>query len=733
MTNLVLQNNRLLVQGAGLLVSGGDKSCCCEDCCSKPGIADPKPLTFVPKTENVPLGQIPLSITGYEGCVDTTAQANVILIQGAEQYRPCDPNSGAPVQSVDITNPGSGYARMGRISPLSEGIQLLTGLSGVGADIGIEIGSLDREPPISLAVSESGSATYSITGYTSSFYEYNNIDYGQAWRIISIGVIDSGNNYYEGQTITFTISSTNPNDNILDAPFFVPPLTGKAAVIHEEPKNYIINIGNNIIGAGAQLSVVWQEAPYEDWPAPHKKTYKISDIIINNGGSGYTQYEQIYLSFSVLQDGEILESAYIDIDSVDINGSITSIFISPNDGNYIPGPAGLYKGSETDSLHSVIDLSSPFWRAYYANTGGYDNCGLPFWKIKDISLIDGGSGYPSSGNILFSSDNINAITSQLGLATFQAPSGVITSIQLIDGGEFYKEDPTIQPYVFTPSATIENNIGNGAQFLPIVDTDTSSATFGQITDIVVSQSGNGYVSPSICELPESIYVTWNGVTIEVPTGGGASQSQYTIYNSPETDELWNIFNPPSGICNQAIPIDLNTTGNTFAEARMFVSISPEYNPYCGCFNKIYVNITYYVVCATCYPELNNFEPMYDINSWYNGVRLVKDGSKSLCFRFDVDNNGCPLSDAEYIGQLPINIDMVSANNTPASFDDGCDPYNYIKTTGPFAPCASGDPNTPGYNQACIPSGILNAEPPECPCDMSLSTITELPTISFMPP
>jgi hypothetical protein len=72
--------------------------------------------------------------------------------------------------------------------------------------------------------------------------------------------------------------------------------------------------------------------------------------------------------------------------------------------------------------------------------------------------------------------------------------GAILSITVTDGGAYYREDATADPYVATPAININGGYGSGAVIVPTIDTDTSSPTFGKITSLDVTDGGSGYLA-----------------------------------------------------------------------------------------------------------------------------------------------------------------------------------------------------------------------------------------------
>jgi hypothetical protein len=164
--------------------------------------------------------------------------------------------------------------------------------------------------------------------------------------------------------------------------------------------------------------------------------------------------------------------------------------------------------------------------------------GQRFWKVSAIAITNGGSGYEAFDFNEFQGDFLRAdVTSPnsrrsprfsfFGTVDSVDENGAITAVSVYEipgwipgtstepvlagafyrkrvtgaiiqcgcGGCYYSEDPELPPHVsaVTVSITCRDVInGSGAVINAVVDDDTASETFGQITELVLVNGGNGY-------------------------------------------------------------------------------------------------------------------------------------------------------------------------------------------------------------------------------------------------
>lgn len=360
---------------------GAQCSGCCECNCSAAGSAPAVP-------SDADRGLVWLE---FSSCIGSGAAATVDAPAAAS---PCDYEGMAgPISGVTLTSGGSGYARLGRVAPT-----------------------------ITASVSGGAGASLSVTLSEQSEYLGDGCMEVPWWAVGSVSVTAGGSGYSDDTAVTFSAAS---GDTTVHA------AAGRAYVEIAEPEE-AFDIDST--GSGAVLEAVWSALSEPDWadvrtpnpcPAPKKRTYRLDSVTVTSGGSGYAQYDRIYISFAADDDGSVVNQAYIDVESVDGSGAIQSVFVSPDNGLYIPGPAGKYVGSLTDELAHVVvnscvangagqyyreDANEPPYVAAVTvtvnqeepSTGSGavitatvddDTASADFGKVIALSLDSGGTGY----------------------------------------------------------------------------------------------------------------------------------------------------------------------------------------------------------------------------------------------------------------------------------------------------------------------------------------------------
>lgn len=83
--------------------------------------------------------------------------------------------------------------------------------------------------------------------------------------------------------------------------------------------------------------------------------------------------------------------------------------------------------------------------------------------------------------------------------------GVIDSVSVTHPGKYYKEDASVPPLVADVTISIAQSppsSGSNASLSAVIDEDTGSTTFGQITAVNIDNGGNGYLAGEV--YPEEI-------------------------------------------------------------------------------------------------------------------------------------------------------------------------------------------------------------------------------------
>lgn len=439
----------------GFMLGSQCSPCCGCSACTQGQLPETLTVTFSGLADKTP-GPDLISVT-FSSCYGSGATAKVTAPSG-------DPATDkGPITAVSLTNGGGGYAKLGRVAPTltvsggsgtgatftptlstsQDGCKLdLWSLASVAASGGtgyedgdtltITFADGDTEAAAAQATLYLGKSEPTITlNGTATATIGLGVTLTPTWVVNDVTVTNGGTGYTEGGAVTF---SAGANDVTVTA------AAGNARVVHDAPENAVLTIAT-AGGSGAVLTPVWTLLPSGQWPAPHKKTYKLQSVTVVNGGTGYANYEPISISFPSADDGTVNQAAYIDCDVVGAGGVIQSIFIADPGDIFTPAAAGRYVGSRTDALHSVE----------ITNAGEYyeDNPGARYVVV----------------------DN---------------------------GGSYYREDPDEPPYVATVTVTVTDTApssGSGAALSVTVDDDTASPTFGQLIGVVtVTNGGAGYLA-----------------------------------------------------------------------------------------------------------------------------------------------------------------------------------------------------------------------------------------------
>jgi len=564
MTLITFQDGKALMRDDKV---GANEQCCC-------GYCDCNTTGFAPAVaSDSDRGLVWLE---FSSCIGSGAAASV---DAPAASSPCDYESASgPISDVTLTSGGSGYAVLGRV-----------------------------EPTISASVTGGTGAAFSVSLSEQSEFlnpaaECMPVPW---WKVASVTVTNGGSGYTDGQAVTFTAASGDTT---------IYSAAGRAYVDIDEPENETFTI-TTPGGSGAVLSAVWELLSSGQWvnsrtanpcTAPAKKTYRLVSVTVTNGGSGYTQNDPIAIGFPSADDGIVNQAAFIDVDSVDGSGAITGVFVAPNDGNFIAGPAGKYVGSVTDVLDAVV---------------------------------------------------VNSCVSN-------------------GEGKYYREDASESPYVATVTVTVNQEApssGSGASVTATVEDDTASADFGKVTGLTVIDDGEGYLeAPAACTLPDTLYVDWNGNTLEVPIRTGTANAVVCANNFPMNCGFGENQDQGAG-----------TTGSYAYASLSGVS--------CKCGGKLHMTIDLTFVCVECLGPVSrgNFS-----------------SSRYACARFEVDETGCPVGDAVIFGwQGP--SDRILAQN-----------------------CAGPDPQCVGCRPYTAPDNTFFPSDP-CACDAACDQAFA-PTISLMP-
>jgi hypothetical protein len=359
-----------------------------------------------------------------------------------------------PLQSVKITNSGSGYAKFGREAPTFtldnknttpatvsftltesedgcelplwsiESISLTDGGEGytdgqaivVSASKGDTVvaaakGTITTKPGQNLEPTITASTT-SGTGATLTVSLSKTEADPATWTISSISATGASQDYVDGESVNLSSGAA------------VVVRAGAAVVVTQriEP-DLTLEVVSTEGGSGAQVSAVLASNGEDP------EVWSVSDLSIDDAGTGYAVNEEI----SVVSTNGVEEAAFL---------------------GYVIGV-----GDDGEITQAIV-----------FNTGGYY---VDTDELKSIRLDDGGEYY----NYL---DN-----------------GEIESISVSSGGVYYRENQELEPYVRTPTVTVQPSppsAGDVAEITAVVDDDTASPTFGKVTGLTLDNAGDGYLA-----------------------------------------------------------------------------------------------------------------------------------------------------------------------------------------------------------------------------------------------
>jgi hypothetical protein len=217
-----------------------------------------------------------------------------------------DPTKAAgPIESVEITNGGSGYAKLGRVAPTLT----ISGGSGTGAT------------------------------FTPSLATKNDDCGLPYWYLDSISVT-GGTGYEQGESLTITAAEGDIQEQAASA---------KIEYGYEEPQNPIFFVlkpdaSDYSAGTGAELEVVWGLLP------PSSKAYEVLSVNVINGGSGYTPDDIVAFYFE--GGGEIVGEAQMTAGTVG-DGAIGSVSVNTG---------GEYYGNKIDGVQVTVTNGGRYYR-----------------------------------------------------------------------------------------------------------------------------------------------------------------------------------------------------------------------------------------------------------------------------------------------------------------------------------------------------------------------------------
>lgn len=437
-----------------MVMLGAACSPCCLDCSCLP---DEVTVTFSGLTGTITKVDNLLSVT-FSAAFGSGAAASVTADGGL-------PTDGFPISSVTLTNAGSGYALLGRVAPTVSA----TATPGTGATFTVSLSKVDETPPY--------------------------------WKVGSVAV-SGGSGYVNDSAVTFSVASGDTESVAA---------TATLATSRSQPTLTFSAPG----GSGLTGTI--------SYSGPTSNVWSVASLAVTNGGSGYTDGDAVTFTLGT--------------DDVEVTPAVATIATGRSQPSISADATLNSSGGSGASL--TVTLSQ-----------GTDGNGKAIWSVSAIGISAAGSGYAVDEVIVFIVDDGTAVTNGSGKITSVDGSGGITGVSVVtagsyykdngvvasvsvtsggsyykqsgtpasvtvsDGGKYWREDATASPYVASVTASIAQTApsdGTGATLSVTVDSDTSSATFGQIASLTLTNAGTGYLgwsyTTSACNID-----TFNGAS-----------------------------------------------------------------------------------------------------------------------------------------------------------------------------------------------------------------------------
>jgi len=231
---------------------------------------------------------------------------------------------------------------------------------------------------------------------------------------------------------------------------------------------------------------------------------------------------------------------------------------------------------------------------------------------------------------------------------------VIEEVTVCTGGKYYREDAA-EPAIVSP-VTVTVTVfapcqGAGAEIEATVDDDPNSGTFGQITALTIDDGGAGYFQPPLaCGERLIVYVTEGNAQYSFVLGG---ENPYIKPDGEETVVGEGEF------CGNPFFLPEECTAETVGERRGNASIQfyfiaggqvVLYQPFaCRCNGSLHMLLTLRTDCLECVEKPQVIGPsVFEVGTTIGPLSY-------LCYRWPLDENGCPFGDAVLIARRDLNV------------------------------------------------------------------------------
>jgi hypothetical protein len=268
--------------------------------------------------------------------------------------------------------------------------------------------------------------------------------------------------------------------------------------------------------------------------------------------------------------------------------------------------------------------------------GGFDaTLTPPYWQVSAVSVIDGGTGYSEFAAVTFSVASGDTEVDAAYAEVSVDGGGAITFVAVYDAGNYYREDATL-PGIALPTVTTLSApgpcFGVGAEFAAVIDTDPASPTFGEVTAINVVDGGFNYYEATLACGEVTAYVSLGNQQFSFPVGIPDFTDQLS---DPACGSV-----PPKDQCN-AETLGERHSIHVFGPVGF---LSP-YVPFtCKC-NSLFMYLALGTDCFECTL----------VNGIYDYRSIARGPYSYLCYKFELDESGCPVGDGQLVARRDINV------------------------------------------------------------------------------
>jgi hypothetical protein len=340
------------------------------------------------------------------------------------------------VSGVTVSGSTSGYVE-------GEKLAFAGGTEVAAADVRIRTDLV--EPTVTASVSGGSGASLAVS-LTKS---------GDRWGVSGVGVTSGGTGYTDGDPVTFAVTD-GTQETAASATIVLQRL---------QPTLSSLWVGRFVDAVFVQIdggAVLTPNMTSETLDGD--QFWTPSSVTITDGGEGYEvgdliTWSEPYETLSPFGDSTANPDYDPDIvrDAADSVWSVTSV----------------------DGSGAITGVEMAVAGYYYLLSGGV---------IESVTVTAAGSYYKSGGVI----QSLELVSG----GQYYGRTGTPVGVTVTNGGSYYREDASEPPYVATVTATVvdyrPNLQGGGAQVAAVVDEDTGSETFGQVTSVTIIDGGGGY-------------------------------------------------------------------------------------------------------------------------------------------------------------------------------------------------------------------------------------------------